>query len=462
MKVTTTWLESRRTPRNRPEKRYDETVDGREGLMVRVFPSGTVTFRFRYTFAGERRVMVLGEFGKGALSLADALDQHHQAQRELKKGLDPITERKRREAEAAISQQRQTAAKGITVRHVIAEWAWHYARRERKRPREAVRLLKVYLGGPWKDRPANELRRRDAVLLLDRIKARGSLVMANRIRDLGHQVFTFCVARELIEVNPFVGVPNPGGDEESKDRFLTPAEIQTFWNQVDAPEKGISRRLALALKLILVTAQRPGEVIKARFDHFDLAKRAWTIPPEVIKTVRKAKRGKKKQPRTPLVHMVPLTDLAAELVEELRALSKNRPCLLPAQRSKRNPDGHIEEKGLAHALRDKIDEKAETLFELSPFTPHDLRRTAATMMTSLGIPRHPDVAKILNHAEEDDDTTAVYDRWEYWPEKQKALALWEKELRAIITGKPSSITSTRGTVGNTPDATTSAQTVRRA
>jgi hypothetical protein len=58
-------------------------------------------------------------------------------------------------------------------------------------------------------------------------------------------------------------------------------------------------------------------------------------------------------------------------------------------------------------------------------------------MTSLGIPRRPDVAKILNHAEEDDDTTAVYDRWEYWPEKQKALALWERELRAVIAGKPS-------------------------
>jgi integrase len=292
----------------------------------------------------------------------------------------------------------------------------------------------VYLGVPWKDRPANELRRRDAVLLLDRITARGSLVMANRIRDLGHQVFTFGVARELIEVNPFVGVPNPGGDEESKDRFLTREEIKTFWSKVDGPESGISRRLALALKLVLVTAQRPGEVIKARFEHFDLAKREWTIPPEVIKTVKKAKRGKKK-PLNPRVHMVPLTDLAVELVEELRALAKERPSLLPAQRSKRNPGGHIEEKGLAHALREKIDEKAETLFGLPPFTPHDLRRTAATWMTSLGIPRHPDVAKLLNHAEDEDDTTGIYDRWEYWPQKQRALTAWETELRAIIEGR---------------------------
>lgn len=62
-KITTTWLESRRKPRNRPKERYDETVGGREGLMVRIYPSGAVSFRFRYTNGGKRLVMVLGEFG---------------------------------------------------------------------------------------------------------------------------------------------------------------------------------------------------------------------------------------------------------------------------------------------------------------------------------------------------------------------------------------------------------------
>lgn len=437
MKMTTTWLESRRDARNRPKERYDETVDGREGLMVRVYPSGAVSFRFRYTSGGKRRVMLLGEFGKGGLSLADAFDLHHQAQRELEKGLDPIEERRRRETEVEKVRQRQTAANAVTVRNVIAEWGWHWARRERKRPREAIRLLRVYLK-PWMGQPVQEKRRRDAIVLLDAIVARGSLVMANRIRDLANQAFTFCVARDLVSVNPFLGVPAPGGDEESKDRFLTRDEIKTVWRSLGAPKNGISPRLVLALKLILVTAQRPGEVIKARFDQFDLAESVWTIPPEVIKTVKKPKRrskGKKARgQRAPRAHIVPLTDLAIELLEELRTLAKERPCLLPA-RSKANPDGHIEEKGLAHALRDEIDEKTGTLFGLEPFTPHDLRRTAATMMTALGIPRHPDVAKVLNHAEDEDDTTGIYDQWTYWPQKQRALTVWETELRAITESK---------------------------
>lgn len=445
MRLTVGWLDSRKDRRNRPKERQEETVDGHEGLMAWVYPSGEVVFVFRYTGAnGKRRKMRLGQYGDDGIKLAEAFDLHRQAQRELERGLDPIEERERRQKEAERARQHRAAADAVTVRNVIAEWAWWYARRERKRPREAIRLLKVYLK-PWMGQPVQDKRRRNAIQLLDAIVARGSLVMANRVRDLAHQAFTFCVARDLISVNPFLGVPDPGGDEESKERFLTRDEIKTVWGALDSPDCGISRRLVCGIKLVLITAQRPGEVLKARFDQFDLPQRTWQVPPEIIKTVKKAKRGKKKQTRAPRVHMVHLTDLAVALIEELRTYAKGRPCLFPAQRSKRNPNGHIEEKAFARALREQIQVDKMTgiagLFGIEPFTPHDLRRTAATVMTSLGIPRHPDVAKVLNHAEKDDDTTGIYDRWEYWPQKQRALILWEAELRAIIEGRDSPVAS---------------------
>ena len=98
MKITTTWLQTRKEPRNRPKKRYEETVDGREGLMVRIYPSGATSFVYRYTLPGGRGrdYLVLGKFGAGGLSLADAFDQHHQAQRERELGLDPKEERRKR------------------------------------------------------------------------------------------------------------------------------------------------------------------------------------------------------------------------------------------------------------------------------------------------------------------------------------------------------------------------------
>jgi integrase len=77
-----------------------------------------------------------------------------------------------------------------------------------------------------------------------------------------------------------------------------------------------------------------------------------------------------------------------------------------------------------HALGHWINRHLEEL-EAQPFTPHDLRRTAASYMTSLGIPRLV-VSKILNHAEY--GVTAVYDRHSYDEDKRAALATWGQHL----------------------------------
>ncbi len=63
------------------------------------------------------------------------------------------------------------------------------------------------------------------------------------------------------------------------------------------------------------------------------------------------------------------------------------------------------------------------------FNGHDLRRTAASMMTSMGIPRLV-VQKILNHVET--GVTAAYDRHSYDAEKREALEKWAKRLTRIV------------------------------
>jgi integrase len=65
-------------------------------------------------------------------------------------------------------------------------------------------------------------------------------------------------------------------------------------------------------------------------------------------------------------------------------------------------------------------------------TPHDLRRTAASFMTSLGISRLT-VSKILNHVET--GVTAIYDRHSYDREKTAALEAWAARLEEIVSGE---------------------------
>lgn len=182
----------------------------------------------------------------------------------------------------------------------------------------------------------------------------------------------------------------PGGQEQAKERSLNRDEIRHFWHALDNAKTKISLPIRLALKLILVNAQHPGEVAQAKFADSDVVQRLWRI-------------GDNKSERP---HTVPLTDLAIQIIDELRKLANGRPYLLPSVHSTLEPAEPISERALSRALRNNhVDEK---LFGCEPFAPHDLRRTAATHMPTLGVQRLH-VGKALNHSEGGDITT-VYDR----------------------------------------------------
>lgn len=402
-----------------PSKQTFYSEPGRKGFMLRHHPGGEMAFLVRYKIAGKEHWITLGSWP--ALSIVAAHEEHLEIRKQLANGLDPKVERERHRIERQRQEEMRKVTEAVTVRNVIAEWAWHHARRHRKRPREAIRLLRVHLlQTPVKEKPASDITKRDLVLIIDKILARGSTVMANRVRDLTAQVFNFAAMRDLIPSSPAAGLlKKPGGQEQAKERSLNRDEIRQFWRGLDDGKAKISLPIRLALKLILVTAQRPGEVAQAKLSDIDVAQRLWRI-------------GDNKSERP---HTVPLTDLAIEIIDDLRKLANGRPYLLPSVHTTLKPAEPISERALSRALRNNhVDGK---LFGCEPFTPHDLRRTAATHMTTLGIQRLH-VGKVLNHSE-GGDITAVYDRYSYWEEKQRALATWEAELRSIIDGKPSKI-----------------------
>jgi len=373
----------------------------------------------RYMRHGARRWFRIGRYGNDGLSLVDIHKLHIQAQSDLENGLDPVEQHAKRRKKVARN------GNGPTLRSLLAEWVWHYARKERKRPTEVLKLFKTNVIDAWGDKPLSAVTRREAVLLLDKIKVRAPVV-ANRVNALASQVFTFCVARELIAVNPFLGIPPPGGTESAKQRWLDADEICTFWRALDKTENRITRRMALGLRLILLTGQRPGEVGGAPIAEFDLPQKVWTISAARIKTEPKGSTND---------HVVPLSPTAIEIVTELTRLADGRPFLLPSSRSKKQRGRPIHEKTFSHVLSDLVTTETakknaeSTLFGLPPFTPHDLRRTVSTHLARLGIPRKPVIDKVLNHA--DSSMGGVYDRYQYLKEKREALERWDTELKAI-------------------------------
>ncbi len=184
-----------------------------------------------------------------------------------------------------------------------------------------------------------------------------------------------------------------------RDRRLSDDEISKVWASLGA----IPPKRAACLKLILLTAQRPGEVHHMRWQ--DIDGDWWTIPAEL------SKNG--------MSHRVPLSEPALEV---LRGAEKSdSEWVFPSARGgplSNNGDG-----------LDVIRERSG-----ADFRPHDLRRTAATVMTGdLGIPRLV-VAKILNHT--DRDTTSIYDRASYDRDKRRALNAWGDRVEEVVSGKP--------------------------
>jgi len=165
-------------------------------------------------------------------------------------------------------------------------------------------------------------------------------------------------------------------------------------------------RIAAMFRLRLLTAQRGGEVSTMRKADLDLTGGWWTIPGEF------SKNG--------LAHRVPLSPLAMEIVKEALAAADGSEWVFPSPTS----DGPV--RSIWKAVK-RVRDRCKV-----DFRPHDLRRTAASLMTGMGISRLT-VSKILNHVES--DVTAIYDRHSYDAEKRQALEAWAARLEEIFSGR---------------------------
>jgi integrase len=390
----------------RPKPERYEVWEG-AGFGLRVSPGGAKAWVWVYHFAGRPRRMTFGAYP--ATGLADARIKLAAARKLLERGIDPGD----REVEA-----RKAERTAETVAELAEAYLDKWARPRKRSAAEDERILRKDVIPAWGRRKAKDIARRDVIALLDRIVDRGSPIAANRTLALVRRMFGWAVSRDLIPASPCAAVKAPA-KENRRDRVLTTEEIARLWRALDDPETPISQPIRLALKFQLATAQRKGEVTDAEWREFDLAEGVWTIP------AAKAKNG--------LPHRVPLSPLARAVLDAIPELHSQ--WLFQSPRG----GGPVGGQSVDHAMH-----RCRDALGVGDATPHDLRRTAASHMTSIGIGRLV-VSKILNHAEP--GITAVYDRYSYDAEKRAALAAWGARLEEIIGTRrsPENVVALRAT-----------------
>lgn len=389
------------------------------GLACRVSRAGTRSWVLKY----QRRIRneqtgrwdATNERGRWSigvyptLTLAAAREMAQSAKTDLQqRGIDP-------------SAGKREARTGATFGDLADEYLKRHAKAKKRSWTQDERTLNEDILKYWKSRPAKAIGRRDVHELIDRIIDRGSPVMANRALALVRKVFNYGVQKDWIDGNPASLITKQ--PEASRDRVLSDEEVKALWDVLenaktlkrvtddeDSDAPAVSPTIALGLQMLLLTAQRPGEVFSMRWADLDERGGWWTIPGDSTKNGEP--------------HRVPLTK---------RALG----VLADAKKSRPDNNAHVfaGTQGASVAARAK---KAAAALRRArvidfEFQRRDLRRTAATGMARAKIVRGT-ISHVLNHVEGGPRATAVYDRYAYDAEKRTALEAWGRRLDAIISG----------------------------
>jgi integrase len=382
VRLTETMIKAMKAPEG---DNYDLAKDSEvRGLALRITPKDARSFVFAYSINGRERRATLGSWP--AWSVLAAREKAKEWRRLIESGVDP-QEKKRERSEAK----------------TVADIAEQYLERHASKLKSAKKV-EQYLSrdvlpvwGKWK---AADVRRRDVIELVER-KAQETPIAGNMLLSVVRAFFNWAIEKDILEQNPAFKV-KPPAPKKQRERWLSEQEIRQFWERLDTAK--MEPECRSALRLILITGQRPGEVVGADRSEIDVDTAWWTIPGE------RAKNG--------FQHSVPLSSAALEQIEKL----KPGRWLIPSCMS---ADTHTSVDVLGHAVAANREH-----FDLPRFTAHDLRRTCATHLTKTCHVSQFVVSKILNHSQK--GVTAIYDRYSYDAEKKAALDKWDRELRRIL------------------------------
>lgn len=395
----------------------EDNSHGHGSLGVRVSPNGRKTFVHVFRVRGKQRMVTLGTYPTMTLGAARAAMAATATQLEV--GVDPVLE---------VVEERARRKLAPTVEALADEYIERWAKVRKRTWREDERVLRRDVVPVLGHMKAEDVKRKHIHLVLDPVTDRGSLVMANRVLACVRKMFNWAESRGVIEHSPCNRIDKPA-KETARERVLDVVELETFLCQL--PEQPVTPTVRRALLFSLLTAQRSGEVVSMRWADLDASWTWWTIPGE------RAKNGRS--------HRVPLTPAAVRLLRAARADAAGSDFVFPATSGK-TP---IRQTSLARALA-----RNHEAMGLAKFGAHDLRRTAATHMTSGGVQRLV-VSKLLNHT--DDSVTARYDLNSYDKEKRAAVELWEAQLLSFGFEGDSSVADSSGR----GDASTLGASVRR-
>ena len=373
------------------EKLYK--VNDRDGLYVAVTPAGTISFRYNYSINGRQETVTFGRYGVGGITLAEARERLNEAKKMVASGRSPAREKARDKAR-------------IKDAETFGAWAEKWLRGYQMAESTRDMRRSVYqreLKSKFAQQKLTEITHEDLRALTDNIVERGAPATAVHAREIVLQVYRWAIERGQKVENPADLVrPASIAKFEPRDRALTPVEIGLMYRYME--RVGTTPSIRAAVKLLLLTMVRKSELTNATWSEINFSEALWTIPKE---------RMKRRNP-----HLVFLSRQAMDIMIALKTFAGSSDFILP---SRYDSDAPMSSSTLNRVLTLTY-RLAQKEGELLPkFGPHDLRRTASTLLHEAGY--NTDwIEKCLAH--EQKGVRAVYNKAEYREQRAEMLQDW--------------------------------------
>ena len=386
----------------KPKAQAYKLSDG-GGMYLLVRPDGARYWRLDYRFAGKRRTLALGVYPTTTLSLARA--RREDARVLLAQGADP--------SEAKKAKRRAALHASETTFEVIAR-EWLHNQRKRLAPRYYAQILARLERDVFPEigsRPIAEIDAPELLGAIRKIEQRGALETARRLRQSCGQIFRYAIVTGRAKDDPSADLKGALGAPARKrgHKAMSRDELPNFLRALEAYDG--DPRTRIALRLIIMTFVRTGELRAARWSEFENlhgAEPLWRVPAERMKMKRE--------------HLVPLAPQAVVLLRELRRLpgSDTSPFLFPSP----SREGCISYNTMLYALY--------RMGYHSRATVHGFRAMASTALNEMGFP--PDVIERQLAHQERNAVRAAYNRAEYLGERRTMMKYWADWVNSVAEG----------------------------
>jgi integrase len=392
-------------------------ADG-EGLYLRVRPTAKV-WVYRYKQAGIEAKLSLGHYP--AMSLVAARKKARAEAERRANGTDPREARR-------IEVERDRAAQLNTFKLLARAWHAH-AQKDRQwsasYTEKVIRHLELHVF-PWIGKLAVEaIKPTELVRCLHRIKERGNLETAQRVREAVQHVYQYCVDTGTLEPGlNFVNV-RAGGLPSPRSRHYAaitdPQQLGQLLRDVQAYRGNVLTRAALQLAPMLF--QRPGQLRLAHWEDISFEQKMWRCPPEKMKL----REWQKRDSRTP-THLVPLPRQALAILQDIQPLTGPTGPIFRSMAKRSEATRYMSDNTLNSALRTLGYDTKEQI------TGHGFRATARTMIREyLGWDRDV-IERHLAHVS-DEELGGSYDRATFLVQRREMVQLWADFLDDLANGK---------------------------